>query len=251
MRESGLENRIVQRKVDIDYRKTHEFFEKRAEKNDVPYLYNKVMYQDDNPEIVLLRDKEEKAKILPKLSIKSSDVVIDIGCGVGRWGEEVLKAGATYIGVDFSKSLLEVAEKNLVRFGKDFLLVNTAFQDLNNKFTHSTINVKPNLAIISGVLIYVNDDDVLLGLKKLLLSCTDDLLIYLREPVSIDDRLTLDKFFSKELKSEYSAIYRSVSEYKLILTECHLKIVDEGFLYSENLNNRSSTCQYYFLLKKD
>ena len=39
------------------------------------------------------------------LDIQSENSVLDIGCGVGRWGDEIVKILKTgkYIGIDYSK----------------------------------------------------------------------------------------------------------------------------------------------------
>ena len=43
--------------------------------------------------------------------------VLDLGCGPGRVGEAVLDAGAgSYVGVDFSRNMLELARERLARF---------------------------------------------------------------------------------------------------------------------------------------
>src|SRR5262245_46545525 len=45
--------------------------------------------------------------------------VLDVGCGSGRVGEEVLAEGASqYVGIDFSEPMLELAERRLAGFGE-------------------------------------------------------------------------------------------------------------------------------------
>jgi SAM-dependent methyltransferase len=44
-------------------------------------------------------------------------IVLDVGCGAGRFAEIVLEAGATVIGVDYS-SAIDAAADNLSRFGR-------------------------------------------------------------------------------------------------------------------------------------
>jgi 2-polyprenyl-3-methyl-5-hydroxy-6-metoxy-1,4-benzoquinol methylase len=45
--------------------------------------------------------------------------VLDVGCGSGRIGEFVLDAGtSSYLGVDFSEPMIELARQRLQRFGK-------------------------------------------------------------------------------------------------------------------------------------
>lgn len=54
--------------------------------------------------------------------------VLDVGCGSGRVGEFVLTAGAErYLGIDFSKPMIEMARERLGRFGERVTLVNADF----------------------------------------------------------------------------------------------------------------------------
>jgi SAM-dependent methyltransferase len=56
--------------------------------------------------------------------------VLDVGCGSGRVGEDVLEAGAgEYLGIDFSAPMIELAEQRLGRFeGKTRLITGDFLQ---------------------------------------------------------------------------------------------------------------------------
>ena len=54
--------------------------------------------------------------------------MLDVGCGSGRIGEEILEAGASrYVGIDLSPGMLELAEARLRRFGPRVELVHGDF----------------------------------------------------------------------------------------------------------------------------
>ena len=54
--------------------------------------------------------------------------VLDVGCGSGRIGEPVLEAGAgEYVGIDFSESMIDLAEQRLSRFGDRVRLLTADF----------------------------------------------------------------------------------------------------------------------------
>ena len=58
----------------------------------------------------------------------ASPRVLDVGCGSGRVGEEILNAGASeYVGIDFSEPMLELAEQRLAHFGGRAQLVQGDF----------------------------------------------------------------------------------------------------------------------------
>ena len=102
---------------------------------------------------------------------------------------------------------------------------------------------------------YLNDVD----LEKMLLDLNEILeensIIIIREPIALNDRLTLKDEFSNELVDNYNAIYRSKDELIKVFNEtlCKngFKIIEDDFLFKDtNLNNRKETSQYYFILKK-
>jgi ubiquinone/menaquinone biosynthesis C-methylase UbiE len=49
--------------------------------------------------------------ILPLFNVKKDDVVLDIGCGTGRFTIPLAKKCKTIIGIDFSEHMLDVARK--------------------------------------------------------------------------------------------------------------------------------------------
>lgn len=247
--------RIIGSKVSIDYDETLKFFEERGAKKNLKYLYNHTMYQDSNPDIVIERDIYEKKKILELLKIDNNDKVLDIGCGVGRWGEEVIKKNAKYLGLDFSKNLLTLASENLSKYNNvNYDLVNCSFQDMLAGIKKSKIQGHFNKIIITAVLIYLNDEDIIKGFNDIKQIVDKDCLIYIKETIALNDRLTLNRYYSDELKAEYDAIYRTKEEYKSMLQKSLLddsfEIIFEDELYPNELKNRKETTQYFFLIKK-
>jgi SAM-dependent methyltransferase len=68
---------------------------------------------------------------LAEIAAHESPSVLDIGCGPGRVAEHVLAAGAgDYVGVDFSKAMLELAAERLRRFGPTVTLVHGDILDV-------------------------------------------------------------------------------------------------------------------------
>ena len=63
-----------------------------------------------------------------------------------------------------------------------------------------------------GILIYINDRDLMSIMNQLVEVSEEHSVICIREPLGIDDRLTLKGFYSEELKDNYNAIYRTRDE---------------------------------------
>lgn len=246
-----MRKRIYQRNVNLDETAISRFFDKRAEKYSEVYPYVAVNYQDSTPKLTFERDEAEKKKITPLLKVNQSTTVLDVGCGIGRWADSLHEVVGYYLGTDFSEKLVNIAKQ---RFSERS---NVNFQNLRAQDTNSA-NIgalkKFDTIIISGLLIYLNDESVLQFFKNLNDLASDSSIIYIREPVAAKERLTLNKIFSEELTSEYSAIYRTRDELFALLsgtlTNYGFSVMEEGNLFSEQLSNRKETHQHYIILER-
>lgn len=246
-------NRIIDQKVDIDITTVHNFFDNRVNKK-LFHRYNLVNYQDDHPELALQRDKAEKAKILPYIKPDSSSRILDIGCGVGRWGDELVQqlSDGIYVGVDYSQNLIDVAKKaalddNSSNKRKYYV---GSFQQIKNVLQTNGETDLFDIIIVNGVMVYINDCDVYNCINSITDLIKPNGRIYIKESVGVDSRYTLKDIYSNELTSNYSAIYRSIKEYRELFTNCFsaYKLVSEGETFAENgLNNRKETTSYYWI----
>ena len=245
------EKRITDRVVEIDYDATRRFFEQRANRPADTCAWTRVMYQDDNPELVVARDKYEKEVILPQLRLGSTHRVLDVGCGVGRWALAVAPLVQNYLCTDFSEGLLDRARDDLRSFS------NVEFRCLPAQDVELLVDSHEpfNRVILAGILAYLNDDDVRRCLRGVAKVCSrDDAVVYLREPMGVAARLTLDNYWSEQLDAQYSAVYRSRDEYENLVQDT---LCEEGFdinqftnLYPEDLRNRVETSQFIVLLSR-
>lgn len=258
-----MNERIIEEKVEIDYNKTQAFFEQRGNNGkQLENKYNYVLFQDDHPQLALERDQKEKQKILPYLlevwnrkSKGTEKVALDIGCGIGRWGEELLKHNLHYIGIDYSEHLLSIANETLDFQSDRVQLVHGAIQQLSDLVESEQLKRPFDIILINGVLMYLNDTDLLHVLETVATLMDENTILYIKETVSKEQRLTLNGFYSKELVQEYSAIYRYVGEYTSLLEEVlgdksTMEWIASGELYEDELKNRKETVDYFYLLKR-
>lgn len=247
------ESRIVGSAVRINDERTKKFFETRTQKN-LPHRYNYVIYQDSNPELALERDAYEKEKIGPYLNVNSQSMVLDIGCGVGRWGDEIVPqlTHGKYIGIDFSEEFIKIAKKNL---GNDSRckFYQGSFQETESILKaagHTTFDT----VLINGILMYINDSDIHNCLAIIDRFTHVGSIIYIKESVGIGKRFTLKDFYSEELGSQYNAIYRSLDEYNNLFENIYLKhgyrIVKNEATWKHEQENRKETLSWYWIIKK-
>lgn len=243
-------NRIYGESVPIDTDKVHEFWESRAEK-----------YTDDNPYVsVKCHDKDteyqkkseifEKELLLPKIGIKSNDIVLDIGCGVGRLAMSVAPFCKQYVGVDFSSSLLDCANRHVGHFKNCKFVVSDFVSVTKNSDILSTAPY--SIVLIAGITMYLSDSNMRECMEMLLSILSPKCKIYMTDQLAIKERLTLNQFYSQEMNSSYSVIYRTKKEYLDSLKP----LFDSGFVikYGEFIlqetDKYKETSNHYFILEK-
>lgn len=246
------DTRIKKNVADIDYDQTLNFFNKRADKYNEKNPYSVTMYQDNNPALVEERNREELKKLLPLLRLDDKSKILDLACGIGRWSDAITTRIAEYCGMDFSENLIELAKSRPHEENRSFYV--GAANNLRNVLAEHQKG-KFNRILLIGILIYINDRDLLSVMNQLMEAAEEHAIICIREPLGIDERLTLKGFYSDELKDNYNAIYRTRDElmqiFEKTLLQAGFKVTQNGFLFSEDeLNNRKETVQYYFVLER-
>lgn len=243
--------RITGQKVDIEYDKTKAFYDYRAEKYSKEHPYITTMCQDKHPEIAEQRNCIEVSQILPILNLDQQARVLDIGCGVGRWADAIPQEISYYLGCDFSEQMVEIAISRNQKNNFNFAVVSA--MEIEQYCKQQNIPAFSHI-IISGVLMYLNDEDV----KKVLLSLSEITLpnatVYIREPMGIEARLTLKDFYSEELQHDYNTIYRTRDEYREMFAAYapEFLVSAHGAMFEQaTLNNRKETAQFYFILHKN
>ncbi len=244
-------SRIVKNVVSLDRNKIAEFFEQRASRFSKDAPYSSVLYQDKNPDIAIERDRYEKERVTSLLSVNGNTRILDIGCGIGRWAETLATSVKSYTGIDLSPKLIEIA-KSRITLPNTHFLVGSA-EDV------ARLDVAArgpfDLVVMSGIMIYLNDDELHSCLLSLARSVAAGGEIYMREPLAINDRLTLSEFWSDELNQEYSAIYRSARELDALFSKtlypAGFEPIQFQLLYADaKLNNRRETAQHFAIARR-
>jgi cyclopropane fatty-acyl-phospholipid synthase-like methyltransferase len=243
--------RVIKEHLELDNGHIRDFFRARAGKYKEANPYAVTMYQDDHPELVRQRDEREKATLLPLLELDKDSRMLDLACGIGRWADAIADKVDKYLGVDFSKELIEIAGKRTNAPNVHFRV--GAAAELDKVLVPDE---RFNRVLIVGLLMYLNDDDVQRCAHALEKHCDLGTVVCIREPLGTEARFTVKDHFSSELNATYNAVYRTRDELVALLAPALLangfRIVREGFLFGEpSLNNRKETAQYYFILKND
>jgi SAM-dependent methyltransferase len=244
------DSRVIGAPVALDYEKVRGFFTRRSAR--IPELgpLQVTMYQEE--ELARQRDMHEKRTLLPVLAVNRHSRILDIGCGVGRWADDLAPLAAAYLGTDFCEAYVSVTRQKLAAAGLP-PTTHSCQQIAAQDISAPALAVAPpfDLVVIAGLLMYLNDDDVRRVLSTIPALTDRRAVIYVREPVGVRCRLTLRSDFSIELGDYYNAVYRSVPEYESLFHEC-LGAFETALakpLFSGDLCNRQETAQHVFVLK--
>jgi len=226
-----------------------DFFESRATQKENSHPLTMTMYQ--SVELATQRDAHEKALISPKLQLSADANVLDIGCGNGRWYEALQPEGVLYTGIDFSPALIAIAQEKYRHDPRSAFHVRNAY-DLTTDLMLSSGRPFTHI-IISGVLLYLNNEEVFTLLNNLAKIIAPGTIIFIREPLAMEQRLTLKAHWSEELKAQYNAIYRTADELQSFVDgsadALSLELLEMGPMYPDDFNNRKETQQHYLIYK--
>ena len=241
--------RVAGERIDVDPQSFRDFFSGREVRTQSQHPLTSVLYQDDQPELARARDTSEKERLLPVINAGPGNVVLDIACGIGRWATPLINEGARYVGLDFTPGLLRHALK--VEPRGTFHLGDAA------QLSASQIRAfgPPDRILIAGALIYLNDTAVEGMADAIGEGASHECRVVLREPTALQERLTLESVDSAELKSRYSAIYRTrdelVTGYGSCLETAGFTLIQDQDLFDDDsLNNRVETRQRFYVWER-
>ena len=238
-------------KKKIDKEKIKSFFIERANKHDNKNPLKSVIYQDKNPKLAKKRDIFEKKKIQKILNIKKNDIILDIGCGIGRWAESFSKIVKKYVGIDYIDDFIKIANLKYSKKENVHFICLESTELSNSKIkSHSPYTV----FMILGLHPYIDDEECYDIFKKLIGLSAEKSQIIIREPIGVKKEIILDNVWSEDMETYYTAKYRTREWFKEMFNKI---LYPEGFklnldeaLYPDHLNNRKETKQHLFCLKK-
>lgn len=240
-----MQTRIYADKIEIDNNSTKEFWENRA--NNINNLQTVLLGSDKTGIEQNTRNEHEKLIVESVVKQIQNPRILDIGCGIGRWAENLINQFDSYTGVDFSEGFIDYASKKFSD-NENIKFYNNSILNLDKEILDSNFN----FIICTGVLMYVNDTNLskfFKTLKQMTNTCNIQ-NIYIQESISImDNRLTLNQFESKDLKTNYNAIYRTKQEYEEYFKTNKFDIIKTDLLLDNKSGAREETNAQYWILK--
>lgn len=236
-----MQTRVYTDKIEIDNNSTKEFWENRA--NNINNLQTVLLGSDKTGIEQNTRNEHEKLIVESVIKQIKNPRILDIGCGIGRWAENLINQFDSYTGVDFSEGFINFASEKFANYS-NIKFYNNSILNLDKEI----LNSKFNFIICTGVLMYVNDSNIF-NIFKAFRRVTPE-YVYIQESISLmDARLTLNQFESKDLKTNYNAIYRTKQEYEEYFKTNKFDIIKTDLLLDNKSGAREETNAQYWILK--
>jgi SAM-dependent methyltransferase len=234
----------------LDTAAVHAFFESRARSAEAAQGNAATMFTDT--EEADARHAAEVALALTHLGAEKPASWLDVGCGTGAWGTTLLSAPPArlvrYAGLDFSEALLALARQRSTDARLGFHAMAAGAIDVTALGGPGGFD----RALAVAVSLYLNDADVAAMVHAMAMLVRPGGLAWLREPVSLGAvRLSLIDEPSEALGAKYSAIYRTLPEWRdLVLADGNWRIAAEGPVEHPLFRRREETGHHFLVLER-
>ena len=194
-----------------------------------------------------LKISDETQKVFAWLPDVATKTILDLGAGVGQWAFRFAKRGAAKVtAVEYSEGSVLIARQEAQKNG----ITNVEF--IISPAEQFICNQTFDIIFISGLFVYLNDDQALQLLKNLPKFARQDSIILLRDGSGITQRHEINDRFSDVLQAHYSATYRTANEYVDLFQRAGFSCQKQENMFPEGhlLNKYSETRLRLFLFGK-
>jgi len=211
----------------IDPVKVKSFWDSRAQCYSTLPLESVANLEQD-PENLKLKINDEVAKVFSWLPDLKGKRILDLGAGVGQWTFRFAERGAAdIVAVEYSAGLAEIgaAEARKRNYSQ------VAFQVSPAEMYRAD---KPfDVVFISGLFVYLNDDQALALAQNLPGMVDKEGLVLLRDGTGIAGRHEINDRMSDHLGVRYSATYRTRQQYIDLFSAAGFVLKDDENMFPE------------------
>lgn len=212
----------------IDQDKVKKFWDARA-RTYGSLDFNSIANLEQDPENLALKVKLESEKVFAYLGSLNGKTILDLGAGVGQWAFRFVDAGAAHVtAVEYSAELAEIGRREAERRGNANLefVVSPAEQFRSDKSF--------DVVFISGLFVYINDDQAEKLVTGLGQFCHANTLVLLRDGTGVTHRHEINNRFSQHLQADYSATYRTAAEYEALFARHGFRFLRHENMFPED-----------------
>ena len=230
----------------INPQKVKKFWESRAELYSVVALESVANLEQD-PENLQLKIDDETTKVFSWLPSVENKSILDLGAGVGQWSFRFAERGAKRVlAVEYTEGLARIGQQEArIRKMEQVEFVVSAAEKYKSK-------ERFDLVFISGLFVYLNDDQAKELLSNLGGFVAENGLLMLRDGTGLVTRHEIDDHYSEHLAQNYSATYRTANEYIDLFETAGFSCIQSENMFPElhPLNKYPETRLRLFLFRK-
>lgn len=213
-----------------------------------------ILSGDTDVKNIELWTQEEMERWFPKFRLDNNCVVFEIGFGTGRMTKYITSQASQYVGIDYVEKFKKVVlnREDIIKT-KNTEFYTISLEDFLSREQKQYKGKFNRVFLSGGVFMYINDNELQRSIQLLLNILQDNCVVYISEPIAIEERLTLDAFYSDTIKDTYSAIYRTEEEYM----ELFKPFMDAGFslkqsqeFFENDIKHMKETKQWIFILER-
>lgn len=185
---------------------------------------------EQDPDNLALKIRLESEKVFGYLGDVRDKTFLDLGAGVGQWAFRLVEHGARHVtAVEYSPPLVEVGRTEAKRRGLENVdFVVSSAEEFTSTSTFDVV-------LISGLFVYLNDDQAELLLRHLPTFCDASTIVLVRDGTGINGRHEINDRFSSHLQVNYSATYRTADDFERMFAA-------QGFVLKRHENMFEEGC---------
>lgn len=211
----------------IDKVKVKRFWDSRAA------MYKSLPFEsianlEQDPANLDLKIKLETEKVFRWLGDVQGRRILDLGAGVGQWAFRFVERDARHVtAVEYSAPLVEIGRAEAA-------VRETTNLDFVCSPAEKFIAQEPyDVAFISGLFVYMTDQQADELLRNLPRACGSDTVVLLRDGTGLEKRHEIDDRPSEHLQTLYSATYRTREEYIRLFDAAGFELIGDENMFDE------------------
>ncbi len=192
--------------TEIDYAKVNRYWEQATPSILGPYMMDGFGFPASAGDF---RFRAE-SRIVSRLAgdVRRDGAVLDLGSGIGLWAEGFARRFSLVTAVERSHTLFQSLQRRCAPYPN--------LRTIHGDAMTFEPDARYDLVFLGGLLMYLNERDVIALLRKLVPCIEPGGMILCRESTARGNAVTL--------KDDYQVVYRSVSDYGRIFGQCGLSV---------------------------
>ena len=195
-------------------------------------------------EEALEKDKVEKEEVLSVIKpyLNKNKIMLEMGCGTGRWTREFAKYIKYVDAIDYNEEFINKA-KNIDK-KKDIKNIHYHYSNINAISSNNNYDYFTSIALLH----YLGDSQFEKLVKIVKKSLKKNGIAIFRESFGYQKRFELHGYYSDVLHTAYDAIYRT-SEELISKIGNNFKLIEEKITLIPDAK-KPETCQKLIILQK-